>query len=209
VGSPASPGHSRGLAEYQDTTLAQYADARLPAWKHETESKTFRNYEQLLRLHVLTTLGRLKLRDLRRRHIKALLSEKRAQGKAKDTVRLIRAALSSLLTDAVDDEIIAANPALQIGRKKRKRVDTITQGERQQRIRPMSWISAKRFSRPVGPAPALCCSVCSRRPGSGQERRTPYSRRTLTWMESRPCAQSAWTGMTLKPTKTEETRSVD
>jgi integrase len=53
-------------------------------------------------------------------------------------VRLIKAALSSLLTDAVDDELIEANPALQIGRKKR-RAGMVTASERVRSVRPMTW----------------------------------------------------------------------
>jgi hypothetical protein len=68
--------------------------------------KTPRSYRQLLELHVLPSLGRLKLRDLRRRHVKALLLDKRIKRYAKDSVRLMRAALSSVLSDAVDEDII-------------------------------------------------------------------------------------------------------
>lgn len=53
-------------------------------------------------------------------------------------MRLIKAALSSLLTDAVDDELIEVNPALQTGRKKR-RAGTVTASERVRSVRPMTW----------------------------------------------------------------------
>lgn len=52
-------------------------------------------------------------------------------------MRLIKAALSSLLTDAVDDELIEANPALQVGRKKR-RAGAVTASERVRSVRPMT-----------------------------------------------------------------------
>jgi hypothetical protein len=60
---------------------------------------------------VLTTPGRLRLRDPHRRDVKALLNTKRAMGYTPNGVRLMKAALSSMLTDAVDDELIEANPA--------------------------------------------------------------------------------------------------
>ena len=37
------------------------------------------------------------------------------------------------------------NPALQIGRKRRKSVDSIGQAERQQMIRPMTWAQRAEF----------------------------------------------------------------
>jgi integrase len=59
-------------------------------------------------------------------------------------VRLIKATLSSLLTDAVDDEIIDSNPGLQVERKKR-RAGTVTGADRVRKIKPMSWEQRTRF----------------------------------------------------------------
>jgi integrase len=59
-------------------------------------------------------------------------------------VRLIKATLSSLLTDAVDDEIIDTNPGLQVGRKKR-RAGAVMAADRAQKIKPMSWEQRTRF----------------------------------------------------------------
>lgn len=83
-------------------------------------------------------LGKMRLRDIKRRHIRAMLNAKRQEGYAKDTVRHIRAALSSLLTDAMEDEIIETNPALQISNRKKKAADKKNQAEFEESIRPMS-----------------------------------------------------------------------
>ncbi len=53
-------------------------------------------------------------------------------------MRLIRATLSALLSDAVDYGILLANPAQGVTRRGRKGPDTITQAERQRQIRPMT-----------------------------------------------------------------------
>jgi integrase len=102
----------------------------------------------------------LKLRELHRRHVKALVAAKRAArlprkttkdvaraddeapasgGYSKNTVRLIRAALSTVLSDAVDDGYLTTNPAFGAGRKRGKRAEALTQAERLQKIRPLSW----------------------------------------------------------------------
>lgn len=122
----------------RDITLAQYATQWLVTIQGDLELSTHRNYAERLRTHILPALGRVKLRDLRRRHVKALLNDKRVAGYAPNGVRLIKATLSSLLTDAVDDEILDTNPALQVGRKKR-RAGSLTPADRIQKIKPMSW----------------------------------------------------------------------
>ena len=135
-----------------DITLAAYAEQWLETVAGDIEASTWRNYRERLQNHILPTLGRLKLRDLRRRHIKGLLNTKRAAGYAPNGVRLIKAALSSLLTDAVDDEIIENNPALQVGRKKR-RAGTVTAADRTQKIRPMTWEQRTLFLDAAGQEP--------------------------------------------------------
>jgi hypothetical protein len=62
-----------------------------------------------------------------------------AAGYSKNTVRLIKAALSTVLSDAVDDGYLSTNPAFGAGRKRGRRAETLTASERLQKIRPMSW----------------------------------------------------------------------
>jgi hypothetical protein len=50
----------------------------------------------------------------------------------------MKAPLSVLLSEAVEDGIIPANSALQLGRRLGARVDKLTHAERVQRIRPMT-----------------------------------------------------------------------
>jgi integrase len=104
------------------------------------EPKTRESYRQLLSAHVLpTTLDAIRMRDLHRRHVKALLAAKRAASYSKNTVRLIKAALSTVLSDAVDDGYLPTNPAFGAGRTRGRRAETLTASERLEKIRPMSW----------------------------------------------------------------------
>ena len=94
-------------------------------------------------------LGSLKVREIRRRHVKGLLMSKRAgrlprkkekaseqeakSGYARNTVRLIKAALSSVLTDAIDDGYLeTTNPAYSAGRKRRTAPALVE-------VRPLPW----------------------------------------------------------------------
>src|SRR5262245_30178054 len=80
----------------------------------------------------------MKLRSLHRGHIKELLRAKHNQGLSKNSVRLIRATLSVMLGDAVDEGVITSNPAQGIARRGRRQSDTLTTAERQRKIRPLS-----------------------------------------------------------------------
>jgi integrase len=124
--------------EDPEITLRKYATSWIARVATGIASKTHKGYADTLDRHILPAFGSFKLRALHRRHIKDLLARKRAGGLAKNSVRLIRATLSVLLSDAVDDGILLANPAQGITRRGRKGPDTITQAERQRKIRPMT-----------------------------------------------------------------------
>jgi integrase len=61
---------------------------------------------------------------LKKAHVKALLDVKRREGRARDSVRVIFATLRGVLNAALDDEVIALNPAGSLGRASRSRVRT-------------------------------------------------------------------------------------
>ena len=54
-------------------------------------------------------------------------------------MRPIKAALSTVLSDVLDDGYLETNSAFSAGRKRGKRADALTQSERLQKIRPLSW----------------------------------------------------------------------
>jgi integrase len=162
------------LVDDPDLTLEPYIERWLETGMQELEPKTRCSYKQLLKTHVIPTLGAVRLRDLHRRHVKTLLGAKRAErlprkrkrvesqlgepgsvavkvGYSKNTVRLIKAALSTVLSDAVDDGYLETNPAFGAGRKRGKRAETLTQAERLQKIRPMSWQDRDAFLAAAAP----------------------------------------------------------
>jgi integrase len=94
-----------------DITLTDYADRWLKTVKRDLAQRPYRSYTQQFTLHIVPTLGPLKLRELRRRDIVALVAEKRLI-LGKHAVRLMKAALSSMLAHAVDAELVPVNVAL-------------------------------------------------------------------------------------------------
>jgi len=122
----------------REVTLAVYAERWLAQIEADIKPRTHASYSETLARYILPEIGRIKVRALHRGLIKDLLARRRAQGLSKNTVRLTRGVLSVLLGDAVDDGIIATNPALQMGRRRRRRADSLSQAERLKKVRPMS-----------------------------------------------------------------------
>jgi integrase len=112
-------------------TLDTYARQWLAnvAAEESIKPRTIESYRQLFDCHISPALGANKLRDLGRTHVKALLNAKREQAVrigndrklSKNTVRLIRACLSVILAEAVDDGLIDANPATLPARRRGKK----------------------------------------------------------------------------------------
>jgi integrase len=130
-------------------TVEAYADRWLEQIAGSLAPKTLASYRDLLRLHIKPTLGAMKVRHVHRGTIKTLLAEKRRPstqpngtlkpGLGKNSVRLIRATLSVMLADAVDDGLLRANPGRDLGgRERRKRADSLSRSERQKKICPLS-----------------------------------------------------------------------
>jgi integrase len=131
-----------------EKTVDEYAQAWLQDITTEgaVKPRTIVSYRQLFRLHISPALGTIRLRDLSRRNVKDLLNAKREQliksqkknpdattaeqpsprTLAKNTVRLMRACLSVMLAEAVDDGVIVSNPAtLPVRKQGKKKAATV------------------------------------------------------------------------------------
>jgi integrase len=204
---------SQGLlavpAEDREISIRAYAARWFSVIQHEKDANTVRGYRERLEGHVLPALGHLKVRELHRGHIKVFLAEKRGKGYAKNTVRLMRAALSAMLSDAVDDGIIMANPAFGLGRRKASRADRLTPAERIQKVRPMSWEQRDALLAALkNPRYSTLFELLAKaglRPGEAfalQPGDIDWGNRTLR-------VERSWNLQRIKSTKTYEERTVD
>ena len=99
--------------ELSTATLAEYAGRWLTQIALEDiKARTVKSYKQLLNLYVLPTLGRKKLVDVRSQDIRALVRTLYSRSLGRNTVRLARAAVSALYSDAVAEGLIPSNPVL-------------------------------------------------------------------------------------------------
>ena len=107
--------------EKQEATFKEYADSWIekiaPA---ECKESTLKGYQDLLHNHILPVFGNLKLSEITRGKVKEFLAEKSNSGYAKSTVTHMKNVISNVFNKAVDDEVIATNPALNLGKKMMK-----------------------------------------------------------------------------------------
>lgn len=128
----------RGYESGDDLTLAAYAERWLTERAQDLEPSTLASYRERLDGHVLPELGRLRLTALTPGHVRRFLLAKRGTY-AKNGVRLMRAALSSLCSSAVQDELLAANPCLGL------RLRGASAAGRQHPIRPLTLAQREAF----------------------------------------------------------------
>jgi integrase len=81
-------------------------------------------YKSLFNRHVLPAFGKMQLRKVGRGAIKDFLVQRLKEGFARDSVRSMLSAMRSLCSAAVEDGVIAVNPAAKLGRQLRLTLPT-------------------------------------------------------------------------------------
>ena len=97
-------------------TVADYFAEWLPSYTGRTRrgirEQTKQHYADQMRLHVLPTLGRVRLSAVGPRDLKRLAVKLREEGLSENSVRLAFAPLKAMLATAVEEEVIRRNPAV-------------------------------------------------------------------------------------------------
>jgi integrase len=129
-----------------------YARQWLATVELELEPKTLSRYRQDLDNHLIPSFGAHCLDEITPKLIRDFLREREQTLSAKtgktyapDTIRNMKAALSSMLAGAVEDEHISRNPCLDVGRAKRKRAGYVSARQQAKRIKPMNPEERSRF----------------------------------------------------------------
>jgi len=106
------------LVQRSDATVAMYLDAYLDRNPRRVAPRTLEGYRRLARVHVKPNLGRIRLQDLKRKHLVDLYE--RLHGTLSgSSVRQIHALISVTLADAVSRDILARNVAATVQHKPR------------------------------------------------------------------------------------------
>jgi integrase len=116
-------------------TLNVYAERWLQLIASTVKPRTVSSYAGMLRLHILPAFGAWRVQYLDKGTIKNLLADKLTHGLSKNTVRILHATLRALLGAAVDDGVIAINPAERLGRQLRL---VMPKAVRQEEIKAMT-----------------------------------------------------------------------
>jgi integrase len=92
------------------------------------KATTYETYERLIRLHLVPTLGRVKLKNLSPAHVRGLYREKLDSGLSSSSVQRIHALLHKALKQAVNDGLIPRNvtEGVKAPRQQRKEMKTFT-----------------------------------------------------------------------------------
>ena len=96
------------------TTGAYLADKWLPHQAHQVGRKTWRRYEQLVRLHVSPVVGSIRLVRLRALDVQGVVDEMLSSGAATASVSQTYHVLAAALEQAVRWQLIPMNPARSI-----------------------------------------------------------------------------------------------
>lgn len=102
-------------------TVREYASVWLEDARSRVSPASWTRYEKMFRCHVEPAVGDVKLEDVGRRHLKALISSHGARGL--DSSMLIRI-LSNLFGHALEEGAIASNPAQRLWKCARKKEQT-------------------------------------------------------------------------------------
>ncbi len=196
----------------RDITVKDYGTQWLANAEHDLASRTHRSYTQLFTRHIEPALGHLRVRELRRRDVRHMLTRKREAGLGKNSLRLIKATLSTMLAQAVEDELLQANPALGRFRGTRKAgqavadVNPMSEEHTQRLLQTLSRLEAEHR---LTPPHAMILALLS---GTGMR---PSEARALSvddvdmWRKTVRVERAADLRNEVKATKTEESRVVD
>ncbi len=125
---------SVGITTKAGVKFQDYADTWLERIQHTRKHSTHEDYQKILRRDLLPPLRELDLEDVTREKIKSLAFDGLKRGQSSKTVLNVLRCLSSLLSHAVEDGLLAVNPALKPGKflpkvSKRRNVNPFTRKE--------------------------------------------------------------------------------
>jgi len=127
--------------------------------KPSASHRTYSTHAQQVHDHIAPTLGRIKLKDLRKAHVDRLYREKLNSELSPSTVRRVHAVLHRALEEAVKGDLIPRNPAAHVNKPKAK----------QEEIEPLDASQAAAFLNAANgdrfEALYILCLMCGLRQG--------------------------------------------
>jgi integrase len=141
-------------------TLRVYAESWLKTASGSLKASTVTFYRAHLTAHILPLLGDRPVTSVIRQDCRELVTTCRGKGLSRGSVRGIVRTLSTILSQAVEDDLLEANPALRMGRylragdEPKKTIDPLTRAE----AATLLAVSRERYARWF---PLLLCALRS------------------------------------------------
>ena len=112
-------------------TLQEYATTWFEAKRHDIQQTTFSKYCNLYRTHIQPALGSMVLSAITRGHIQSFINDLVEHPYKQETIKAIKALLSSMLKLASADDYIHKNPcdAVKMPKRTKKKKRPATQSE--------------------------------------------------------------------------------
>jgi integrase len=114
-----------GILPEQSLTVSQWAAEWMERERANWTLETYRKYEQVMRLHILPVIGKMKILDVRTPHIQSLI-DKKLNTLAPKTINSIRGAVHRLFECALAAQAIMNNPVHSVTTPRLKRVKVKT-----------------------------------------------------------------------------------
>jgi len=101
--------------EQEPTTFRAYAYQWLEnRARHRVSERVYLDYRRTITNFLAPAFGDMELAEIRRRHVNDFVAGLAAEGRARNSIRYTVAPLRAMLNDAMDDELIPANPAARV-----------------------------------------------------------------------------------------------
>lgn len=105
-------------------TVAQYLDYWVSVYKQSIRPRSYERYEQIIRLHLVPVIGKMRLDKLLPQHVQSLYRLKQQEGLSTNTILVIHGMLHRALKSAVKWGLVAYNvcDSVEVPRKTRYQI---------------------------------------------------------------------------------------
>jgi integrase len=88
--------------------------------KPNLSASTHKAYRRVLKKHAYPHMGTLRLDQIKRKHIRDLIAEKKGAGLSRDTVAQITSVCSAIFSHAIEDGLVEVSPVSNMGKFNRR-----------------------------------------------------------------------------------------
>ncbi len=125
---------SAGIITKSGVKTDDYVETWLECIQHTRKATTHDDYQKIWKRDIQPVIGGLDLEDVTREKVKALATAGFKKGQSPKTVQNVIRCLSSMLSHAVEDELLTVNPSLKPGKflpkvSKRRSINILTSEE--------------------------------------------------------------------------------